>query len=121
MSNFKVLALVAGQAGLFGAVGGMIGGQGGMIMALVFAALMNVVMYWASAKMVLRMYRAQTLTREQAPELYDMVDRLRQRAGLPMPTLAIAPHAQPNAFATGRDYDHAVVCVTQGLLDLVPR
>jgi heat shock protein HtpX len=121
MSNFKVFALMAGMTALFGAVGGMIGGQGGMMMALVFAAVMNVVMYWASAGMVLRMYRAQKLTREQAPELYDMVDRLRQRAGLPMPTLAIAPHAQPNAFATGRDYDHAVVCVTQGLLDLVPR
>jgi heat shock protein HtpX len=67
------------------------------------------------------MYRARTITRAQAPELYDMVDRLRQAAGLPMPTLAVAPHDQPNAFATGRDYDHAVVCVTQGLLDLVPR
>jgi heat shock protein HtpX len=121
MSNVKVFALMAGMTALFGAVGGMIGGQGGMVMALVFAAVMNVVMYWASASMVLRMYRAQILTREQAPELYDMVDRLRLRAGLPMPTLAIAPHAQPNAFATGRDYDHAVVCVTQGLLDLVPR
>jgi heat shock protein HtpX len=121
MSNFKVFALMAGMTALFGAVGGMIGGQGGMVMALVFAALMNVVMYWASAKMVLKMYRAQILTRDQAPELYDMVDRLRQRAGLPMPTLAIAPHAQPNAFATGRNYENAVVCVTQGLLDLVPR
>jgi heat shock protein HtpX len=121
MSNLKVFVLMAGMTALFGAVGGIIGGQSGMVMALVFAALMNVVMYWASAKMVLRMYRAQTLTREQAPELYDMVDRLRQRAGLPMPTLAIAPHAQPNAFATGRNYENAVVCVTQGLLDLVPR
>ena len=121
MSNFKVFALMAGMTALFGAVGGLIGGQGGMMMALVFAALMNVVMYWASAKMVLKMYRAQILTRDQAPELYDMVDRLRQRAGLPMPTLAIAPHAQPNAFATGRNYENAVVCVTQGLLDLVPR
>jgi heat shock protein HtpX len=121
MSNIKVFALMAGMTALFGAVGGLIGGQGGMIMALVFAALMNVVMYWASAKMVLKMYRAQILAREQATELYDMVDRLRRRAGLPMPTLAIAPHAQPNAFATGRNPENAVVCVTQGLLDLVPR
>jgi heat shock protein HtpX len=121
MSNVKVFALMAGLTALFGAVGGMIGGQGGMVMALVFAAVMNVVMYRASAAMVLKMYRAQTLTRGQAPELYDMVDRLRRRAGLPMPTLAIAPHAQPNAFATGRDPEHAVVCVTQGLLELVPR
>ena len=121
MSNFKVFLLMAGMTALFGAVGGIIGGQSGMMLALVFAALMNVVMYWGSAKMVLRMYRAQPLTREQAPELYDMVDRLRQRAELPMPTVAIAPHAQPNAFATGRNPENAVVCVTQGLLDLVPR
>jgi heat shock protein HtpX len=121
MGNLKVFVLMAGMTALFGAVGGLIGGQAGMMMALVFAALMNVVMYWASAGMVLRMYRARTVTRDEAPELYDMVDRLRQRAGLPMPTLAIAPHEQPNAFATGRDYQHAVVCVTQGLLDLVPR
>ena len=121
MGNVKVFVLMAGMTALFGVVGGMIGGQSGMVIALVFAAVMNVVMYWASAGMVLRMYRAQILSREQAPELYDMVDRLRQRAGLPMPTLAIAPHEQPNAFATGRDPEHAVVCVTQGLLDLVPR
>jgi heat shock protein HtpX len=121
MSNFKVFLLMAGMTALFGAVGGLIGGQAGMMLALVFAAVMNVAMYWMSAGMVLRMYRARTLVRDEAPELYDMVDRLRRRAGLPMPTLAIAPHAQPNAFATGRDYDHAVVCVTQGLLDLVPR
>jgi len=121
MSNIKVFVLMAGLTALFGAVGGLIGGQAGMVMALVFAALMNVVMYWASAGMVLKMYRARTLTRDEAPALYDMVDRLRRRAGLPMPTLAIAPHDQPNAFATGRDYDHAVVCVTQGLLHLVPQ
>jgi heat shock protein HtpX len=121
MSNFKVFLLMAGMTALFGAVGGMIGGQTGMVLALVFAAVMNVVMYWTSAGMVLRMYRAQTITRAQAPELYDMVDRLRQAAGLPMPTLAIAPHDQPNAFATGRDPEHAVVCVTRGLLNLVPR
>ena len=120
MSNFKVFALMAGMTALFGAVGAAIGGQTGMLLALVFAALMNVVMYWTSAGMVLRMYGARTVAREQAPELYDMVDRLRQRAGLPMPTLAIAPHPQPNAFATGRDHEHAVVCVTQGLQELVP-
>jgi heat shock protein HtpX len=73
-------------------------------------------MYYTSGKMVLRMYGAQTITPAQAPELYGMVDRLRQRAGLPMPTVAIAPQAQPNAFATGRNPEHAVVCVTEGLL-----
>jgi heat shock protein HtpX len=77
---------------------------------------MNVFMYYNSGRMVLRMYRARTVGEADAPELYRMVDRLRVRAGLPMPTVAIAPHAQPNAFATGRNWEHAVVCVTEGLL-----
>jgi heat shock protein HtpX len=121
MNNIKVFALMAGLTALFGAVGAMIGGQAGMLMALAFAGLMNVVMYWGSSSMVLRMYRAQVVTEREAPELYAMVDRLRQRAGLPMPTVAIAPHAQPNAFATGRNPENAVVCVTQGLMGLVTR
>ncbi|HEY7771222.1 zinc metalloprotease HtpX [Longimicrobium sp.] len=121
MNNIKVFALMAGLTALFGAVGAMIGGQAGMLMALAFAGLMNVVMYWGSASMVLRMYGAQVVTERQAPELYAMVDRLRQRAGLPMPTVAIAPHAQPNAFATGRNPENAVVCVTEGLMKLVTR
>src|SRR5688500_17582970 len=120
MNNVKVFVLMAGLTSLFVAIGGYFGGQGGMIMAFVFAGLMNFVMYFASSKMVLRMYGAQVVTEREAPELYAMVDRLRQRAGLPMPTLAIAPHAQPNAFATGRNPDNAVVAVTQGILQLVP-
>jgi heat shock protein HtpX len=119
MNNVKVFVLMAGMTALFAAIGGYFGGQSGMVMALVFAGLMNFVMYWASSSMVLRMYGAQTVTEREAPQLYAMVDRLRQRAGLPMPTLAIAPHAQPNAFATGRNPEHAVVCVTQGILQLV--
>jgi heat shock protein HtpX len=71
--------------------------------------------------MVMRAYRARPITPDQAPELYAMVDRLRQRAGLPMPTVAVAPHAQPNAFATGRNPENSVVCVTEGLLQLVSR
>jgi heat shock protein HtpX len=121
MNNIKVFTLMAGLTALFGAVGAMIGGQAGMLMALAFAGLMNVVMYWGSASMVLRMYGAQVVTEREAPELYAMVDRLRQRAGLPMPTVAIAPHAQPNAFATGRNPENAVVCVTEGLMQLVTR
>ena len=119
MNNFKVFALMAAMTALFMAVGGAFGGQSGMMMALVFAGVMNFFMYWASSSMVLRMYGARTVTALEAPELYAMVDRLRQRAGLPMPTVAIAPHAQPNAFATGRSPEHAVVCVTEGLLRLV--
>lgn len=119
MNNMKVFVLMAGLTALFGAIGAAIGGQGGMLMALGFAAVMNVAMYWGSSSMVLRMYRARTVTAAEAPELYAMVDRLRQRAGLPMPTVAIAPHEQPNAFATGRNPEHAVVCVTEGLIRLV--
>ena len=119
MSNTKVFVLMAGMTALFVAIGGAIGGQGGMVTALVFAGLMNFIMYFSSASMVLKMYGARTITPEQAPELYGMVDRLRQRAGLPMPTVAIAPHDQPNAFATGRDPEHAVVCVTEGIMRLI--
>jgi heat shock protein HtpX len=121
MNNVKVFVLMAAMTALLGAIGASVGGQSGLVMALLFAGLMNVFMYWNSSKMVLKMYKAQIVDRAQAPELYEMTDRLRQRAGLPMPTLAIAPHDQPNAFATGRDYDNAVVCVTDGLLKLVNR
>ncbi len=119
MNNLKVFVLMAGLTALFGAVGGAYGGKTGLVLALVLAAGMNLFMYWNSASMVLRSYGARVIEPSQAPELYAMVDRLRQRAGLPMPTVAIAPHDQPNAFATGRDPEHAVVCVTEGLLRLI--
>ena len=119
MNNVKVFVLMAGLTSLLIALGGAFGGQGGMVTALVFAGVINFAMYFGSSKLVLRMYRAQVVTEREAPELYAMVDRLRQRAGLPMPTLAIAPHAQPNAFATGRSPQHAVVCVTEGILRLI--
>ena len=121
MNNVKVFMLMAGLTALFGAIGAAVGGQSGMVMALVFAGLMNVFMYWTSSSMVLRMYGAKVVTAREAPALYEMVDRLRQRAGLPMPTVAIAPHAQPNAFATGRNPENAVVCVTEGIMHLVSK
>jgi heat shock protein HtpX len=121
MNNIKVFALMAGLTALFVAIGGYIGGQGGMIMALLFAGGMNFFMYFASDKMVLRMYGARIVSPAEAPELYGMVDRLRQRAGLPMPTVAIAPQDQPNAFATGRNPEHAIVCVTEGILRLISK
>jgi heat shock protein HtpX len=121
MNNIKVFVLMAGLTALFGAIGGYFGGQSGMLMALGFAGVMNFIMYFKSSSMVLRMYNAHVITEAQAPDLYQMVDRLRQRAGLPMPTVAIAPHEQPNAFATGRNPEHAVVCVTEGILKLVSR
>jgi heat shock protein HtpX len=82
---------------------------------------MNFFAYFNSSTMVLKSYKARTVTREQEPELYDIVDQLRQNAGLPMPTVAIAPHRQPNAFATGRNPDNAVVCVTEGILKILDR
>ncbi|MEX2180203.1 MAG: zinc metalloprotease HtpX [Gemmatimonadaceae bacterium] len=121
MNNVKVFGLMAGMTALFGAIGTYFGGQSGMIMALGFAGVMNFVMYYKSSSMVMRMYKARVVTAKEAPELYAMVDRLRQRADLPMPTVAIAPHDQPNAFATGRNPENAVVCVTEGILKLVSK
>jgi heat shock protein HtpX len=121
MNNVKVFVLMAGLTALLVGLGGTFGGQNGMVMALVFAGVMNFVMYYGSSKFVLRAYGARTVTAAEAPELYAMVDRLRQRAGLPMPTVAIAPHDQPNAFATGRNPENSVVCVTEGIMRLVSR
>ena len=121
MERMKVFLLMAGMTALLVVLGGAVGGQQGMIIFFALAALMNFGMYWFSDRMVLKMYKAKVIDRDAAPELYDMVDRLRERAGLPMPTLAIAPSEQPNAFATGRNADHAVVCCTAGILKLVSR
>jgi heat shock protein HtpX len=120
MNNMKVFLMMAGLTALFGWLGALWGGQSGMVMALALAGIMNFVMYWTSSSMVLRMYGAKVVTPNEAPDLYEMVDQLRQRAGLPMPTVAIASHQQPNAFATGRNPKHAVVCVTRGLLEVIP-
>ncbi len=119
MNNVKVFALLAGLTALFIAIGGMLGGPEGAVIALVLAGVMNAVMLFASDKMVLRAYGARVVTASEAPDLYAMVDRLRQRAGLPMPTVAIAPQPQPNAFATGRSPEKAVVCVTEGIMRLI--
>lgn len=121
METMKVFMLMAGLTALLVVLGGALMGQQGMMVFFVLAAVMNFGMYWFSDKMVLKMYKAKIIDREAAPELYDMVDGLRQRAGLPMPTVAIAPSEQPNAFATGRNHEHAVVCCTAGILKLVNR
>lgn len=121
MDKLKVFMLMAGLTALLAALGQYIGGASGAVMMFVFAAVMNFSMYWWSDKVVLRMYKAQIITAAEAPELYETVERLRQRAGLPMPTLAISPQAQPNAFATGRDPEHAVICCTAGILQALPQ
>jgi heat shock protein HtpX len=92
-----------------------------MVIALIFAAGMNFFSYWFSDKIVLRMYRAQEVTPAQAPEIYGMVETLSQRAGLPMPRVYLIPNDTPNAFATGRNPEHAVVAVTEGLLRLMSK
>lgn len=121
MNNVKVFVLMAGLTGLVMAIGQLVGGGTGAIFGLLMAAGMNLFMYWGSSSMVLRSYNAQVVNAQQAPELYAMVDRLRQRAGLPMPTVAIAPHGQPNAFATGRNPENSVVCVTEGLMRMMSK
>jgi heat shock protein HtpX len=121
MNNVKTFVLLAGLLGLFVLAGQLIGGTSGLLVALVLGSLFNFVMYFFSDRLVLKMYGAHVVTAQEAPELYAMVDRLRQRAGLPMPTVAVAPHEQPNAFATGRSPNHAVVAVTTGILKYVPQ
>ena len=116
MQQTKVFLLMAAMTAFVAFVGGMLGGQGGAVIAFGFAIVMNVGMYWFSDRAVLKMYKARVIGPDDAPQLYDMVDRLRQKAQLPMPTVAIAPSPQPNAFATGRNPEHAVVCFTQGIL-----
>jgi heat shock protein HtpX len=121
MQATRVFLLMTGLTLLLVLLGGAVGGRSGAMVFFVIAAVMNFGMYWFSDRVVLRMYRAKVIERADAPELYDMVDRLRQRAGLPMPTLAIAASQQPNAFATGRNAANAVVCCTAGILGLVSR
>ena len=116
MNNVKVFVLMAGLTALVVAIGNAVGGSNGATIALVMSAAMNLFMYWGSSSLVLRSYGAQVVTAQEAPELYEMVDRLRQRAGLPMPIVAIAPQDQPNAFATGRNPANSVVCVTSGIM-----
>jgi heat shock protein HtpX len=100
-------------------IGNLLGGRQGMILAFFLAAAMNLFSYWFSDKMVLKMYRAQELSPKEAPELYTLVKGLTQKAGLPMPRVYIIPQDSPNAFATGRNPEHAVIAVTQGLLRIL--
>ena len=117
MSIARTALLLAAMTGLFLAIGALIGGQGGMMIALVIALAMNAFAYWNSDKMVLSMYGAQQVDRHSAPGLVTIVERLVTRAGMPMPKVFIINSEQPNAFATGRDPEHASVAATTGLLD----
>jgi heat shock protein HtpX len=121
MNNVRTFVLMAGLLGLFVLAGQLIGGSSGLVAALVIGSLFNFTMYFFSDRLVLKMYGAQIVSEQEAPELYAVVDRLRQKAGLPMPTVAVAPHEQPNAFATGRSPERAVVAVTTGILKYMPQ
>ncbi|MBP5997059.1 MAG: zinc metalloprotease HtpX [Azonexus sp.] len=115
----KTAMLMAAIMALFGIVGGMLGGQQGMLLALLFGGAMNVFSYWFSDKMVLKMYNAQEVDETSAPQFYGMVRDLAQRANLPMPRVYIIDEQQPNAFATGRNPEHAAVAATSGILQLL--
>ena len=115
----KTTILMAGILALFGVVGGAIGGANGMLLALVLGGAMNVFAYWFSDKMVLRMYNAQEVDAASAPQFYGLVQELSQRAGLPMPRVYLIDEAQPNAFATGRNPEHAAVAATTGILRIL--
>jgi heat shock protein HtpX len=120
-STFRTGLLLAGLTGLFLAIGFLLGGQQGMVMAFIFALGTNFVSYWFSDKIVLSMYGAQEVGPGDAPELYGIVEQLARRANMPMPKVYIMDNPQPNAFATGRDPEHAAVAATTGILSLLSR
>lgn len=121
MNTLKTGMLLGALTGLLMLIGGYFGGQQGVVIAFVFALVMNLGSYWFSDKIVLSMYRATEVSESQAPELYTIVKILALRAGLPMPRVYIVPGDTPNAFATGRNETHAVVAVTEGILRLLNR
>jgi heat shock protein HtpX len=121
MNRIKSVMLLATLTALILWVGQALGGQSGLMLGLIFAAVMNFSAYWWSDRIVLRMYGAQEVSRAQVPELWSIVNELAQRANLPMPRLYIIPEQAPNAFATGRNPEHAAVAVTAGLLDMMDR
>jgi heat shock protein HtpX len=121
INTIKTFVLLAGMLSLLMVAGQLIGGAQGLLIGGSLGLIMTFVSFWFSDKMVLKGYHARVVTAQEAPELYQMVDTLRQRAGLPMPKVAIVPSEQPNAFATGRSWNHSVVAVTEGMLRQFPR
>jgi heat shock protein HtpX len=121
MNLFRTGLLLAAMTGLFLVVGFLLGGRSGVLIAFLFALGTNLLAYWNSDRMVLRMHDARPVTRASAPELHALVAELAQRAGLPMPAVYLIETDQPNAFATGRDPHHAAVAVTRGILATLSR
>ena len=121
LNRVKTLVFLAVLTALFLWLGQAIGGQTGMAIALIFAAVMNIGVYWFSDRIVLRMYGAHEVRHSDAPQLHATVQNLAMQAGLPMPKLYVIPESAPNAFATGRDPKHSSIAVTQGLLSMLDR
>ena len=117
MNNIKTTLLLATLTAILVVIGDMIGGRSGMIMMFVISMGMNFMSYWYSDKIVLAQYNAQPVTAQSNPKLYAMVEKLTKNGNLPMPRVYIIPSEVPNAFATGRDPEHSVICVTTALLD----
>jgi heat shock protein HtpX len=118
-NTFKTAFLLTALTLLLMFIGRFFGGQNGMLIALAFAVVMNFVSYFFSDKIALAMYRAQPVTREELPRAYEIVERLTQKIGIPMPKIYVIPTESPNAFATGRNPNHASVAVTHGILGLL--
>ncbi|MDR3603262.1 MAG: zinc metalloprotease HtpX [Desulfomonilaceae bacterium] len=121
MNRLKTVILLAALGGLLVILGGYFGGKNGATIALVIALVMNVGSYWFSDRIVLAMYHAQEVTESEASDLFRLIRELTRNAGLPMPKVYIIPDDSPNAFATGRNPEHAAVAVTQGILRLLTR
>jgi heat shock protein HtpX len=119
MNTLKVFMLMVALMALFTGLGYLFGGPRGMVLALAFAVVMNFLMYWFSDRMVLKMYRGRLVTEADHPRLYSMVNRVATQAMMPMPKVYIIPTKAPNAFATGRNAEHAAVAATEGLLEIL--
>jgi len=119
MNNMKTVLLLGALTGIFLLIGGMAGGRQGMLLALVFAGLMNFISYWFSDKIVLKAYRANELPESEAPRIYAMVRELSQQAQIPMPSIYVFEQDSPNAFATGRNPAKAVIALSRGIIQLM--
>ncbi len=121
MNTLKIIILMFLLTLLFILLGDLFAGTTGMVYALILAGIMNFGMYWFSSSLVLRMYGAKVLNEADAPELYNLIKEISMQANLPMPKVAIIPQDAPNAFATGRNHNHSVVAVTEGILRLLSK
>ncbi|MDZ4165902.1 MAG: zinc metalloprotease HtpX [Smithellaceae bacterium] len=121
MNTLKIILMLAALSGILLVVGTVVGGKIGLVMALILSTVMNIGGYWYSDRIVLKMYNAKAITRADSPVLYSVVQGLANKERMPMPKIYIIADKSPNAFATGRDENHAAIAVTSGILDLLTR